>query len=154
DGRPGVPRLRVMIALASASLSMSEQQRFAKQAAKWLDLELVRQVLPDGGHVSRSPGAILDILMDLLPLRQAFASRGGQPSRILLSAIDRMMPMLRFFRQGDGGFAHFNGVGDTPTDHLATVLAYDDARAAVPQAAPHSGYHRLEHGGTLITVDT
>ena len=39
-----------------------------------------------------------------------------------------MMPMLRFFRQGDGSFTHFNGVGDTATDQLATVLAYDDTR--------------------------
>jgi uncharacterized heparinase superfamily protein len=153
DGAPGLPRLRVMIGLASAALSMSDQARFQKQAAKWLDLELVRQILPDGGHVSRNPAAILDVLMDLLPLRQAFASRGGQPSRILLSAIDRMMPMLRFFRQGDGSFAHFNGLGDTPNDQLATVLAYDDVRGALPVNAPHSGYQRIEHGGTIILVD-
>ncbi len=60
------------------------------------------------------PAAILEVLMDLLPLRQAFTARGTQPTRILLSAIDRMMPMLRFFRQGDGSFARFNGMGDTP----------------------------------------
>ena len=99
-----------MIALAAAALSMADQPRFLKQATRWLDLELVRQILPDGGHVSRNPGAILEILVDLLPLRQAFTARGMQPSRILLSAIDRMMPMLRFFRQGDGSFAHFNGM--------------------------------------------
>src|SRR4029079_10924701 len=97
DGAPGLPRLRAMVALAAAALSMSDQPRFARQAAKWLDPELVRQILPDGGHISRNPGAALEVLMDMLPLRQAFAARGGQPSRILVSAIDRMMPMLRFF---------------------------------------------------------
>jgi uncharacterized heparinase superfamily protein len=153
DGAPGLPRLRVMIALAAASLSMSDQPRFLKQAARRLDLELVGQILPDGGHVSRNPAAILEALIDLLPLRQAFAARGGQPSRILVSAIDRMMPMLRFFRQGDGGFAHFNGVGDTATDQLATVLAYDDVRGALPVNAPHSGYQRMEAGGTILVVD-
>ena len=60
DGVPGLPRLRVMIALAAAALSMSDQPRFLKQASRWLDLELVRQVLPDGGHVSRNPAAILE----------------------------------------------------------------------------------------------
>jgi uncharacterized heparinase superfamily protein len=153
DGPPGLPRLRVMVALAAAALSMSDQGSFLKQAARRLDLELIAQVLPDGGHVSRSPGAILEALLDLLPLRQAFASRGTQPSRILVSAIDRMMPMLRFFRQGDGSFAHFNGVGDTATDQLATVLAYDDVRAAIPAGAPHSGFQRLEAGGTIVVVD-
>jgi uncharacterized heparinase superfamily protein len=153
DGTPGLPRLRVMIALAAAALSLSDQPRFQKQAARWLDLELVRQILPDGGHVSRNPGAVLEVLMDLLPLRQAFATRGGQPSRILLSAIDRMMPMLRFFRQGDGSFAHFNGLGDTPADQLATVLAYDDTRGAPLSNAPHSGYQRIDTGGTVMIVD-
>jgi uncharacterized heparinase superfamily protein len=153
DSTPGLPRLRVMIALASIALSMNDQQRFLKQAARRLDLELVAQILPDGGHVSRNPGTILDLLIDLLPLRQAFVARGGQPSRILVSAVDRMMPMLRFFRQGDGSFAHFNGMGDTATDHLATVLAYDDVRAALPNNAPHSGYQRIEATGTIVVVD-
>ncbi len=153
DGAPGLPRLRVMIALAAAALSMSDQPRFLKQATRRLDLELVNQILPDGGHVSRNPAAILDALIDLLPLRQAFTARGSQPSRILVSAIDRMMPMLRFFRQGDGSFSHFNGVGDTATDQLATVLAYDDVRGALPVNAPHSGYQRIEAGGTVLVAD-
>ena len=33
DGAPGLPRLRVMIALAAAALSMSDQPRFLKHAA-------------------------------------------------------------------------------------------------------------------------
>jgi uncharacterized heparinase superfamily protein len=64
-----------------------------------------------------------------------------------------MMPMLRFFRQGDGSFAHFNGLGATATDQLATVLAYDDVRAAVPVSAPHTGYQRIEAAGTMLVVD-
>ena len=154
DGPPGLSRLRVMIALASLALSMPDQPRFLKQSARWLDLELVAQVLPDGGHVSRNPGAILDALIDLLPLRQAFSARGQEPSRILISAIDRMMPMLRFFRQGDGTFTHFNGMGDTAADQLATVLAYDDVRGALPANAPHSGYQRIEATGTILVVDS
>ncbi len=153
DSTPGLPRLRVMIALAAIALSMSDQPRFLKQAVRRLDLELVGQILPDGGHVSRNPGAVLEALIDLLPLRQAFIARGGQPSRILVSAIDRMMPMLRFFRQGDGSFTHFNGMGDTATDQLATVLAYDDIRGALPSNAPHSGYQRIEATGTMVVVD-
>jgi uncharacterized heparinase superfamily protein len=154
DGRPGVPRLRVMIALAATALSMSDQPRFLKASSRLLDLELVRQILPDGGHVSRNPGAVLDLLVDLLPLRQAYTARGTQPSRILLSAIDRMMPMLRFFRMGDGSFARFNGLGHTPGDLLATVLAYDDVRGAPLANAPHSGYQRLEATGTVVVMDT
>ena len=59
-----------------------------------------------------------------------FAARNLPPPAALNNAIDRMMPMLRFFRHGDGNFALFNGMGPTPVDLLATVLAYDDARGA------------------------
>jgi uncharacterized heparinase superfamily protein len=154
DSTPGLPRLRIMIALAAASLSMSDQSRMAKQIARRLDLELVNQILPDGGHVSRNPAAILEVMIELLPLRQAYTARGLQPSRILVSAIDRMMPMLRFFRQGDGSFGRFNGMGETATDQVATVLAYDDVRGGLPVNAPHSGYQRIDAGTTTVIVDT
>ena len=65
-----------------------------------------------------------------------------------------MMPMLRFFRHGDGNFALFNGMGPTPPDLLATILAYDDARGAPLANAPHSGYQRVEAGGTVLLMDT
>ena len=84
--------------------------------------ELERQILPDGGHVSRDPGAIIEMLLELLPLRQAYASRNIAPPPALLNAIDRMMPMLRFFRHSDGTFAHFNGMGATPADLLLDAV--------------------------------
>ena len=97
-------------------------------AADRLADELDRQILPDGGHISRNPGALIALLVDLLPLRQVFTSRNLPPPAALLNAIDRMMPMLRFFRHGDGHFVLFNGMGPTRTDLLTTILAYDDAR--------------------------
>ncbi len=154
DVPPGRPRLAVTMTLAAAALSLADQTRFVRQASRQVDQELARQILPDGGHVSRNPGAVLDILVDLLPLRQAFTARGLQPSPVLLGAIDRMMPMLRFFRLGDGSFAKFNGMGETELGLLATVLAHDDARGAPLRNAPHSGYQRLEAGETVIVIDS
>ncbi len=153
DGPPGAPRLRIMVALAAASVALPDQERFVRQAVRWLDAELERQILPDGGHVSRNPMAILDLLADLLPLRQAFIARGVQPSPALMAGIDRMMPMVRFFRHGDGSFGRFNGTGDTPVDLVATVLAYDDARGTPLSFAPHSGYQRMAAGTTVVLAD-
>ena len=83
-----------------------------------------------------------------------FSARNLQPPPALNNAIDRMMPMLRFFRHGDGNFAQFNGMGPTPVDLLATVLAYDDARGAPVSNAPHSGYQRIDAGQTALLMDT
>jgi uncharacterized heparinase superfamily protein len=154
EASDGTARLHAMIALTFGALCMANQMRHLRGTVRRLSLELDRQILPDGGHVSRNPGALVDLLLDLLPLRQAFTARNLIPPPALLNAIDRMMPMLRFFRHADGTFAHFNGMGPTPPDLLATVLAYDDARGAPVANAPHSGYQRLTANDLLVLMDT
>ena len=62
--------------------------------------------------------------------------------------------MLRFFRHGDNTFALFNGMGPTPPDLLATILAYDDARGTPVANAVHSGYQRIEAGQSVVLMDT
>ncbi|WP_083909595.1 heparinase II/III family protein [Rhodopseudomonas sp. B29] len=149
----GVPRLQVTIALCYAALCLANQASNIRGATKRLSDELQRQILPDGGHISRNPGALIELLIDLLPLRQTFSARNIAPPPALLNAIDRMMPMLRFFRHGDGNFALFNGMSATPTDLLATLLAYDDSHGTPMASMPHSGYQRIDAGSTLVIVD-
>jgi uncharacterized heparinase superfamily protein len=153
DARRGVAHLQAIIALADAALCIAGQRRRIKSATAALQQELERQILPDGGHVGRDPGAIIEILLELLPLRQAYASRNIAPPPALLNATDRMMPMLRFFRHSDGSFARFNGMGATPADLLLTLMHYDEARGTPVSNAPHSGYQRLEAGGGVLIMD-
>ncbi len=154
QSREGLPRLQALIALNYASLCMEGQSAQLRNIARRLVEELRTQILPDGGHISRNPAALIELLADLLPLRQLFAARNLQPPQAVNNAVDRMMPMLRFFRHADGNFALFNGMGPTPVDLLATVLAYDDARGTPVANAPHSGYQRIEAGQTALLMDT
>lgn len=150
----GVPKLQVLIALCYTALCLANQARHIRSASKKLSDELQRQILPDGGHISRNPGALIELLIDLLPLRQTFAARNIAPPPALLNAIDRMMPMLRFFRHGDGNFALFNGMSATSSDLLATLLAYDDTHGAPMANMPHTGFQRLDAGQTTLIIDT
>jgi uncharacterized heparinase superfamily protein len=152
--RDGVSRLQARIALTYAALCMASQIRHLSSVTRHLIEELERQILPDGGHISRNPGALIELLLDLLPLNQAFTTRNVPPPPALINAIDRMMPMLRFFRHGDGNFALFNGMGPTSPDLLATILAYDDARGTPLANAPHAGYQRVEAGDGVVLMDT
>ncbi|HEY2136950.1 MAG TPA: heparinase II/III family protein [Xanthobacteraceae bacterium] len=154
DTHDGVPRLQARIALVYASLAIAGQIGQLRGATKRLAAELDRQILPDGGHISRNPEALIELLLDLLPLAQAFTSRNVAPPPALTNAIDRMMPMLRFFRHGDGAFALFNGMGPTSPELIATILAYDDARGEPVANAPHSGYQRVQVGSTVVLMDT
>jgi uncharacterized heparinase superfamily protein len=154
DARRGIARMQGVIALAYAALCIAGQSRHIKSATERLRREIERQILPDGGHAGRDPGAVIEVLLELLPLTQAFASRNLAPPQAVLNAVDRMMPMLRFFRHSDGTFAHFNGMGPTPADQLLTLLAYDETRGAPLSNAPHSAYRRLEAGGGVLIMDT
>ncbi|MEZ5828037.1 MAG: heparinase II/III family protein [Hyphomicrobiales bacterium] len=153
DTPDGTPRLLTLMALLYAGLCIADQQSVVDRYTRPFCKELDRQILPDGGHISRNPEALVELLLDLLPLRQCFVARDRPAPKELTDAIDRVMPMLRFFRLGDGTMARFNGAGPTPTDALATVLAYDDIEGAPVRSAANSGYVRVEADDTLVICD-
>jgi uncharacterized heparinase superfamily protein len=135
----GEDRLRARIALAFASLSLPSAQAARRGAAKQLSAELDRQILPDGGHVSRNPETVLELLADLLPLRHTYSNQGEAPPEALIGAVERMLPALRFFRHQDGTLARFNGMGATSHDRIAAILRHDDTGGAPLTNASHSG---------------
>lgn len=147
-------RLRARIALCFAALSLPMSPTVLRAATRNLAFELDQQVLPDGGHVSRNPEAVLELLADLLPLRQTYANQAEAPPPALLGAIDRMFPALRFFRHEDGSLARFNGMGAAVPDRIASVLRLDETAGAPLLHASHSGYERLALGGTTVIADT
>ncbi len=153
NGLVGESRLWAALSLAEMGICADGLPTLQRLGSRMLLEELGRQILTDGGHVSRNPQVLGDLLLDLLPLRQAYAARGAEVPVALLNAIDRMMPMLRMFRHPDGSLALFNGMGVTRPETLATVLAYDDAHAMPLGNAPYSGYQRVEAGEAVLICD-
>jgi uncharacterized heparinase superfamily protein len=150
---PCTSQLRGAIALAYVGLCTTGSPSLIRRASSLLASTLDKQILPDGGHISRNPGLLIEFLADLLPLRQIYAAQGIEAPQPLLNAVDRMMPMLRLFRHGDGHLALFNGMGATPPDLLATLLSYSDARAQPIENAVHSGYQRLQAHNAVLVMD-
>ena len=153
DAPPGAARLVALAALVFADLCTSEKYAPEASESRAFSDELNRQILGDGGHISRNPLVLIGLLLDLLPMRQCFIARDVPPPDSLIAAIDRMMPMIRFFRLGDGNLARFNGGGPTPTDRLAAVVAHDDVMGSPLTLAEQSGYCRLEQGEGIVLVD-
>lgn len=150
----GEDKLRARIALAFASLALPVSQSTARSARRHLEYELNRQIMPDGGHISRNPSTVLELLADLLPLRQTYNNGTETPPKALIDTVERMLPALRFFRHQDGSLALFNGVGPTLPERIISVLRHDETGGAPLQHAPHSGYERLSMGSTTIIADT
>src|SRR5262249_54564551 len=146
DAPDGCPRLLALISLVHAHLCIAGHDVRLAQSQKLLAAELERQIPGDGGHISRNPSVLVELLLDLLPLRRCFAARAKTPDTALLAAIRRLTETLRHLRLGDGMPARFNGMGPGERGALATVLAYDEGRAADPMVPVRTGYARLERG--------
>ena len=150
----GLPRLE---AAAAHALSRPLPQRSVQapdSGLERLEAELARQILPDGGHASRSPEALLRAYRIAGRCdRCAGCGRTSLRRCRCARARDRMAPMLRFFRLGDGALAMFNGGREGEAKAIANLLARDEVRGQPFAYAPDSGYQRLTAGRTLLVMD-
>ncbi len=124
-----------------------------KASLRLLERELGRCLLADGGHATRSPSLQLRALRDLVDMRAALGAGGHAAPAALQVAIDRMAPMVRFLRHGDGGLALFNDSCEEDGGLIDLVLAQADARGKAPARAAHSGFERIRAGRTLVLMD-
>lgn len=150
----GMPRLMVRMAIALASLCLPMPAGRTRAAVQALADELDRQILADGGHASRNPAALAAILAELLPIRETLIGQGQPVPKGIYSAIDRMLPALRFFRHADGTLAQFNGTGPSDMQLMAALMRFDETLGEPLSHARHSGYHRLTAGGSVVIADT
>ena len=148
----GLPRLKSASALALAGFCLGDSRHEAA-GLKRLGVEIERQILPDGGHISRSPQVLLEAYRVLAMVQEALDHTSAQPYPPLRGALDRMAPMLRFFRMGDGALAVFHGGGENLSRTLEATLDSDDALGRPLGHAPYSGYQRLTAGRTLVLFD-
>lgn len=140
--------------LAYGGLCLPGFEAAAQAARDLLVRELPRQILPDGGHVERSPAVQLHTLRHLIDLRTCFRTARAEVPEALQHAIDRMTPTLRFFRHGDGGLALFNGTAEQEAVLIDTVLGQADARGRPLKSLPHIGFERMNAGRACLLMDT
>lgn len=150
----GADRLTALKGLIYAGVALSEGERRRPQVLKALEIELARQVLPDGVHVERSPSAQLAVLRDLVDVRATLIAVHQELPAALQPSIDRLAPMLRGFRHGDGGLALFNDSVEEDAWLIDRVLAQADAKGRALSDARHGGFERVQAGRTIVIMDT
>jgi uncharacterized heparinase superfamily protein len=149
----GLARLETAAVQALAGACLEDSGRRLGMGLERLEEELGRQILPDGGHISRSPEALAHAYRHLVMVMDALTATDRAVPQAIRSAHDRMAPMLRFFRHGDGALALFNGGRESDAHMIAALLARDEVRGQPFAHAPHSGYQRIAAARTLAIMD-
>lgn len=139
--------------LAYGSLCVTDGEACRAQAVNLLARSLPQQVLADGGHGARCPSKHLHVLRTLIDIRLALRAAKAEIPASLGQAIDRMAPVLRSFRHGDGGLALFNGGWEEEPDLVEAVLTQSDGRSRPLRNLPHTKFQRLVGGRSVLLMD-
>ncbi len=146
--------IRAIQGLIFAAVCLPGAESSFELSLSLLEKEIRRQVFPDGGHFERNPSRVLELLCRFNQIKALLIAAHLEIPVELQGAIDRMPPMLRALRHGDGGLALFNGGLEEDGPFIDRVLADSGVRGRALTSAPHSGFQRLAVGRTVIIVDT
>ncbi len=115
--------------------------------------ELERQILPDGGHVSRSPQVMVLLLAMVLELMESYRVLQRECPDALRLSVDRLAPMIRSLRHGDGGLALFHGSQEGEAAFIEHLLDQTGNHGKALGDARHTAYQRVEAAQTVMIMD-
>lgn len=146
-----IKRLLSLKGLILSQVAIKEFEKKLRFSLQWLSNELNMQILEDGTHYSRCPSTQVTILKDLLDIRSILKTH--KDDSFLQYYIEKMVPIVRLLRHGDGAIAYFNQGHYCKSDLLDVVLSYADMHGKPPSRGIVSGFERLQSEKTLILAD-
>jgi len=149
----GAGRLAAGAALVLAGLALARAERSRARGLRLLETEVRRQILSDGGHVSRNPSTLLFAFAELIRAQSTHRALNREAPSFLGHAVERIAPMLRLLRHGDGGLALFNGGAEESALVIDTLLGEAKVNRAPFVSAPHGGYERLHAERLVLCLD-
>lgn len=149
----GLEKMQAIKGLLYAGLGFEGHEDWAQQALALFIAEMKAQILPDGGHISRSPARTLSCLQILLDVRTALNAAGYTIPDALPDTIQRTSKALQFLRYNDKGFALFHETQEGNRPLIDRALAQAGLRGKVISKLPDMGYQRVIHDRTTIMMD-
>jgi len=150
----GICRLKAAACFVIAGACLDgKQEGFLDKGLDLLDDELEKQILADGGHISRSPAQTLSALEILIQTEEALDARGIAGSKEIRRAIDRLAPLVTFFSTADGRQFSFHGGGTGNPRATKTLLARAKIKAKYFGTAQHTKFQKLERSGNVVMID-
>ena len=111
-----------------------------------------QQIDEDGLHRTRSAKVQIQILIELITVRQALRRDYEQYANEFNDMAESMQRSLDAISLGTGEPGYFNGTGQMPHDLIVAVQAQSPARAR--QTGTLGGYGRLIAGRSIVVADS
>jgi uncharacterized heparinase superfamily protein len=148
-----VSRFRIAVALCLCGAATEDGRKLLEQGLAMLEAECASQILPDGGHVSRSPEALADALIDIHAVEELLLRLGINAPLFLAKLQPRMAAMLSFFQLVDGGVVAANGGGDGVNGLVRTALRPHGGVNSKFSFARLSAYQRVLANDLNVYID-
>lgn len=149
----GIALLQAAKGLIFAGLAFPGREAWAAQGFDCVLSELPKQILKDGGHVSRSPQMLAETLQIMLDLRCALYRANLPVPEALQKSLERAGQALKFFRHGDRKLALFHGGQEDDAAMLDAMQAHILSAGRPDISLRESGFERAQIGRGLLLID-
>lgn len=146
-----VDALLAAIALVGVALCGESAEHDIVARLRRVHRLLDQQIDDDGLHRSRCAKVQVQILVELITIRQALRRNQEQYANEFTELLESMHRALDAVSLGTGEPAYFNGTGQMAHDLVVAVQAQSPARARATGVA--GGYGRLISGRSIVVAD-
>lgn len=119
---------------------------------KIIERNIESQVLKDGCHTSRNPFLHLLMLRDLVDIKATLRLAQYPAPEKIQKSIEKMTPILRMFRHGDGTLSSLNESSKASSTFIDMVLSLADVKGRTPFYA--GGFERIQAKNNLVLINT
>ena len=151
-----IKKIKILRALILSSMCFESQLVRFSNYIKILEAELKNNFNIDGMHESKSPSTQLEILGDLVTIREAIVSKQLKSPGFLETIIKKGAHSLKFFRTPAGTLAIFNGSKQETKFLIDKIINQADGqpRGRGPISLSKSGFEKIVCNGIMLIVDT
>ncbi len=120
---------------------------------EFLNSEIKKNILSDGGHISRNPHKALLYLEDLLQIYYMLKNHKRFEIAFIRTSIDRLALFVKSMRHPDGSLAIFNGGYLSDKNKIDYLLSLSNAPAEQSLNLRNSGYVKIVSENAAIFFD-
>ena len=148
-----ISRFRIAVAMCLGGAATDDGRRTLDAGLAMLEVECSAQILPDGGHASRSPEALAEAMLDIQTVEELLLRLGFNAPAFLTKLQPRMAAMLSFFQEADGGILPANGGGDSSNGIAQAAMRPHGNVNSKFSFARLSAYQRVQAEGLTVYLD-